>query len=479
MYQSDSIAYLEGSTSAVMFTKTSDVYAATTGTDKYYGTKTLMKEIVNSLGIAPWGEDNRFPQNIAAQLDYCGVPKPLLRFKAQAVWGGGLVWGKVTEIKDDGTEVFKIAQPGDYPDVDKFMSANRDMTRFYAEFTNDFVYYENCFPESVLSNDGKTIARWVHQESCDSRYKQMNPKNGQIEYVYLSKLWGYTRDQFPRFSRDSRAGMTTSGNSEPLRLGDYVTPVPAIDPYNSVESLRDIASGRFRNAILPVNYPSPNKPYYQLPSWDGARMAGWFEIAAKIPNMLKALYEKAFRIKYHIEIPEAYFEKKLGAEKWKSMTKDQRKAEKDDLLRAMDRFLSGDDNAWKTFVSYFDSDQRTGNEWNHIKIHVIEDKSSLDKELLTSSAANSEMCFAFQVDPTLFGAGVPGGAYKSGAGSGSDKREAWLIYLALQHMPRQLLLEPLYLTRDFNRWDPELRFRFRDTVLTTLNTGAGTDRKLS
>jgi len=69
-----------------------------------------------------------------------------------------------------------------------------------------------------------------------------------------------------------------------------------------VESLKKIAdklrsarkASDFKSAILPVNFPSVNKTYYQIPSWDGARLGGWVEIACKVPSLIKTLYNKAF-----------------------------------------------------------------------------------------------------------------------------------------------------------------------------------------
>ena len=47
--------------------------------------------------------------------------------------------------------------------------------------------------------------------------------------------------------------------------------------------------------------------------------------------------------------------------------------------------------------------------------------------------------FALGVDPSLIGAGIPGG--KLGAGSGSDKREAFTILSALKKHDRETTIE--------------------------------------
>ena len=56
------------------------------------------------------------------------------------------------------------------------------------------------------------------------------------------------------------------------------------------------------------------------------------------------------------------------------------------------------------------------------------------------------------------------------------------MYTAGLQLERNVLLEPLYLMKDFNRevggvaeWEEDIVFRFRDTVLTTLDKNTGTE----
>ncbi len=150
----------------------------------------------------------------------------------------------------------------------------------------------------------------------------------------------------------------------------------------------------------------------------------------------------------------------------------------------MDDFLTGSDNAFKTFVSFFEVSPIDKAEYARIKITPIEDNSTLDKELITASAADANILTAMEVNPTLFGAGsMASGKQQSG---GSDIREAFLVYTALLNLERNVFLEPLYLVRDYNRevgkvaiWEEDIVFRVRDIVLTTLDTGAGTTKNVS
>jgi len=483
------VAILEASGSAVYFSRAS----ADAGTFKpSTGTVAPVKKMQTALEVAFWGEDNRFPQNIEAQMAYCGIGKTALKRKSQELWGGGIIPGKIIDYKDGGsTEVFQPLNRQQYKPIYSFIEA-RSFYRFYLEFLQDWAWFGNCFPEMLLSQDAKTITGFVHQESCDSRYRQMN-EDGEINTVYLSKLWGAASGQFSKFDPTKRIHGLFENPSKLLELDNkFLKALDCIDMYDPVNSLKEIGIQQvekkdldgFKSAILPVNYPSVNKTYYQVPSWDGARLAGWVEIASKTPELIKLMYKKAYTIKHHIQVPESYMGKRVGDEKWDSMSADEQRRERTKVLREMDEFLTSSENAYKSFVSFFDVDPITKAEYGLVKINSIEDKVNLDREMLTQSAADLQILIAMQVHPTMMGAGTIGtGQQRSG---GSDIREASLIINAGLNLERQVLLEPLYLVRDYNRlvgsmseWEEDIVFRIQDTILTTLDTGKGTQKIVS
>ena len=424
-------------------------------------------------------KENCIPENIVKEVDSSGVAKRAIAFRSAALLGRGLRAGIVAGVDPKtGDEIIEPVELSKYPEVEDFMYENDNLTRFYTEFLLDLTGFRNCFPERILSKDGKKIKQWVHQESCDCRFKQMNEK-GVIDTVYLSKLWSATSDQFVKYKKSLTT--STSGKHNLNHIdGVYLKQLPALDMYDPVQSLRGLAGSKKRNFILPVNMPSFNKTYYQLAEWDGARYSGWLQIASKIPSMLMALYENAFNLLWHIEIPETYFAKKFGDEVWEGMDKEKRDAARMEVLQNMSKYLAGEDNTGKALITYFDIDRQTKQELGHVKITPLEKKVNVEKELMTSAVANSETLFAFGVDPTLMGASMPGGGlYSGGSGSGSDKREAWLIFDNLLYPERQIALEPLKLTQRYNGWDKKLRFYFASIVLTTLDKNTGTEKKLS
>ena len=478
------VGFMESSGSAVYFSKTAANTDSFAGNNK--GTAPAIKKAQNLLGVAYWGEDNRFPQNIEQQMAYCGVGKEALSWKARALFGAGIIPGIIKDyVVENGvtTEVFEPLKKAGNAEVYDFIN-QRNMFRFWLEYFLDWVWFGNCFPEMIFDKAGKKITHFVQQESCDSRFMQQN-EAGEIQSVLLSKIWGMGTDQFARFDPDKAILGVIKNLNTPYEVdGKYIKKVDCIDMYNALASAQDIAkklqtkpANALKSAILPVNYPSPNKTYYQVPAWDGARLGGWVEIACKIPAIIKLFLKKGTRLQYHIEVPETYFDKKFTREVWQGMSSEKQNDARRELLKSMDDFLTSDKATFATFVSFFDINPLDKSEWGRIKITQIENKYGVDKDLVTSSAADLQILAAMGVHPTLFGAGSIGGTQQRTGGS--DIREAFLIYNAQLNLERQVALEPLYLARDFNQWNPEIQFRIIDTKLTTLDQNKGTAKIIS
>ena len=80
-------------------------------------------------------------------------------------------------------------------------------------------------------------------------------------------------------------------------------------------------------------------------------------------------------------------------------------------------------------------------------------------------------------NPNVLGAGMPGGTYAGNQG-GSNIREAFLVNIAMAWLDRQNLLDPIEAMLEFNGVK-DIQLRFRNTILTTLDSGSGTTKNLA
>ena len=140
--------------------------------------------------------------------------------------------------------------------------------------------------------------------------------------------------------------------------------------------------------------------------------------------------------------------------------------------------LCGTDNADKPIFTFFEINPQNGRAEEQWIIKPLENKLSNEQNLVTSAAANSEIMFSIMVNPNVLGAGMPGGTYAGNQG-GSNIREAYLVNIANCWLDRQDLLDPLELFIRYNGAEEDIEWRFRNTVLTTLDTGSGTTKTLS
>lgn len=403
----------------------------------------LVVEAKDKVGeIAAWGPNNDYPQKLLKNLRLNGAGLSGLKVLTRTHYGSGFVLAKETFENNGKREVIpqSIKQ---YPEINAFWKLNQ-MPRFYKEIIKDLEYWSLGFPEYILSNDAKKINRVKRQQTANGRFSVMNEETGYIEYVHLSTKWGQ--------------GVNVDSK--------YVASIPLIDSYWSAEEVKEYCKkNKIRNFVRPVFYPLVDESYYPNSEWHAVHNNGWFDVANSIPKFKKAIFENQINIKYHIEVHEEYFERKYKDD-WAEFEAEKRNKIREDFVNQVDDALRDPTRAGGSIMSMSYKDN-SGNAVSGIKVTAIDDKYKEGSYLPEASAANSEILFALGVDPSLIGAGIPGG--KLGAGSGSDKRESFLILSALCKSNRETTLEIFDFIKEYNGWDDALIGGFEDTVLTTLD----------
>lgn len=395
--------------------------------------------------VALWGDDNQYPQKFLEALRLNGSGGAGLRLLKATHYGQG--FNLYTEEKTTTGQIEKqLINLVEYPEIKTFFQKNK-FERFWTESIADAETFYIAFPEFILSNDYSKITSVRRQPTAKIRFKVMNEKTGLIEEVGLCHNWQ----------------KTTAWDDE------YVAHIPVIDSYWSADQIKDYCKkNKIHKFVMPCFYPLMDETYYPKADWHAVFHNGWMEVANSIPKYKKHLFENQINIKYVVHISEEYFKRTYGDD-WLDFTPDKKKQIRTQLADAIDNHLAGNENAGKSIQSVTYKDIN-GNWVKGIEVEAVDNKIKDGAYLPEASAANSEIMFALGVDPSLLGAGIPGG--KMNTGSGSDKREAFSILTSLFRTKREIMLDIWRLIRDYNQWPSNLEGNFADIELTTLDVNA-------
>ena len=396
---------------------------------------------VGKYKIAPWGDSNDYPQVALAAINRSTVLGAALRFKIRVILSQGVYAYKITGFNQDASPIIEIVN-----DIETINVLNSKMVRDYLEAAaRDLVKFGTAFPLLVPNLDGSKFSSIYCRPAQYCRFEIMN--KGLISKVFIS-------GNFP--------------DSKEEDIASYF----CLNPENPNETL-DLLTLGTKQIKAPIIYPIRDlfagNSYYGLPEWEPARQSGWLDIAEQIPTFLKAMYNNQINIKFHIKIPYAYWERQFPENIYRD--RDQRKLLIEAEMDSIEATLSGSENAHKAIISQFQTNEKN-----------VEEKWEIDpvsqpwsqENLMTSAVANSEILFSLGINPAVFGAGMPGAGPYSSASGGSNIREAFLINVALSWLEQQRILDPLSAFLKFNGVAPEVRLGFQKTILTTLDTGAGT-----
>jgi hypothetical protein len=388
--------------------------------------------------IAPWGEDNLFPQAVIKDTERNTVLPSILERKSATMYGGGIVYGVVTGAEKSGAKIFE----GQYvQEVEDFLETS-NVARYAMEALLDINTFANAFPELILSKNRQKIVAVSTQEAPWCRYGL--PNRGVVEHVYINANW-------------DNGGSATD---------QYVTKVPVLDPYyDAVGSLKARTDG-FKY-IYPISIPSPDKALYQLASWNSVRRSGWLEVAAAIPEFKRMLFKNQLSVKYLVEIHSAYWEWKYGD--WDGLAIDEKRTLIESELKAFNDVMSGTNGAGKTVMTTTLLDKATGQQVSAFKVTAIDDKLKDGIYIEDSQEASSHIYTAVGYAPSLMGVS-PGKGMGEGAGGGSEPRVLFSNFISTAQFHMDLVLEVLNFIARYNGWQVNgrpIRFRFLPPLVMT------------
>ena len=401
--------------------------------------------------VVNWGKRrNDFPQMAAKVVGSTSVLNTGLKFLQQLTCGQGLYACRVTGYDAKGNEQL---EPVSNPEVERLLRS-RMVRRYMERCSRDYFKFGISPVELIPANDGQSIAGI---NPINALYARLTVPDamGAMKCI-VSGCWpdlpGSTEDDHPQVIDT---------------LSDY-----DIDLQFDIMHMK----GRLKKPFVCLVRDSwSNDEIYGEPIWLPAYVLGWVDIAQLVPQFLKKAYKNQITWKWHVQIPYSYWEKKFPRSEFKDI--EARKRAINTYMDQVEANLCGAENAEKPLFTNYAVNEANGKIEEEWKIQSLDNKYKGGDNLVTSAAANSEILFTLGVNPNVFGAGMPGGTYAGNQG-GSNIREAFLVNIANSWINRQNLLDPIYLLLRSRGWD-DVELRYRNTILTTLDTGAGTQRTLS
>lgn len=396
---------------------------------------------------ATWGDTNCFPDDAEKTIRSTSVLQTGLNYKARCCYGQGVVPVKVAGFDESNNEIFEPVQDRDVLNYLRGLS----FRNFHTAAFRDLIKFGNAFPLLVFNNAGDKIVR----------AQILNARHCRIS-VDKTKLLVFG---------DFKNSAPTEKETQVYEMLDETDPLYDLQwrrDTGKLKGLKAIAFPRIKNYFS-------NNDYYAAPDWQSAQESGWIDIAHKIPEFLNRAYENAMHLMWHVQIPHTYWEKQFPKSEYKNV--EQRKQLIQDFMDKFEKELTDTKNANKSLWTqyYIDESGRVNGDW---KITRLDSEIKADDRLSMSAAANSEILFSLMVNPSVLGAGMPGGPYSGNAGSGSDIREGLLVSMLLSHIEKQAVLDPVELMFEFNGIH-DIDLKYRNITLTTLDSGRNTQESLT
>lgn len=438
---SSSVIYLSGS-KAIVETLSSVETVNLTVDKKVKPIEIIAKSVKEPVNFVPWGKGNKLPMDLLASAFKNVTVSANLDFNSKMSYGDGLM--VVRKVKVDGKVTYEEVLDSEEPEIFKFLTEN-NYVRQIQEMANDYAVFYDSWMEFIFNSDNKKpkIVRLAHKEMCYSRVSEVNKKTGEIDYHGYSANW--------------------SVDSKPKDV--VITPV--LNRNTPILDMKAKMEKNVKSMMLSCSLPTPGRFYYNKPWWWSIFESGWYDFACAIPEFKRALLKNQIALRYHVKIKDNFF---TNLYKTEGITEEsKKKARKLQVLEDLDNFLAGEKNAGKAFISTFSYNAGSKeNEFNFI-IEPVKSEIAGGEYIADSEEASNIICYGMGVHPSIIGAS-PG---KNKSINGTEARELFIIKQALTKPIRDMLLLPLYITKNINGWNEDIHFVIPNIMLTTLDQGTG------
>jgi len=420
-----------------------------------HDTKTVFDEkridpmYVSDYRIAPWGVENNLPQKVMDLIEAAEIVGTNAQFNWKAAYGLGPRLVRV--IRDTATHKITDVHPVvDGEAHDWFV--NNNVPLLLMEILTDLTHFGNAFPVLIADKAARKFSGIRHREAIFSRWG-IDERKQITKHLYCGK-W----DEMP-----------TKDDIEE----SYV--IDELDAYN--DAFARLVLGRDDRMCFPIFLPCPGRPYYSYPSWWSIFRSGWYDNVVSIPGLKKAILKHNLGVKHIIYISESYISDKAAQMKIAADDIEGIKKLKQDLIKEISDYLTGEANAGKPITSIkkmVPSGNGTTIE-KYIEIETVKNDISGGEYLTDYETGANIISYAMEVHPSLIGA-TPG--KNSNSLSGSNIREIFIMKQSLSKPLTYLALQWWPLVRRINGWDSDIEIMMQDSLFTTLDQSKSGEVKI-
>lgn len=402
---------------------------------------------IGNAEIAGWfDKTNTHPADVRTKyLKKSSVLKSAIGYKRDLAVAQGIFGMQLEGIDSTGKEILKSAPSA----VNTFLSS-RPIRKMQQGGYYNLYAHGNAAIHIVLGRNAKEISIVESLDAPFFRYGRK--KQGALDLLYYTSKWGNS---------------LTEKDLQKFKVVDTRQPLEI-----QIEQAK-----KYKSFIYPLDFKTSGSIYYADEPWSTAMESGHLDITLKAAKFTESMFDNQMSIKYHVKIPYAYWEKIYPTANYP--TPEDLKNREDLITKRLDEIeeeLCSSTSARKTIFTHYTTseDGKINDAWI---IDVLDDKLTSQHYLPQTAASNAEVFTSMGVNPSVKGLSMAAGPYANQSG-GSNIREAFLVDSALAWGDRQEVIDPVNLMLGLMGY-PNISVRTKEMVLTTLDTGGGTSKKIS
>lgn len=393
-----------------------------------------------------WGSLNQFPSDWEAQIEQNDTITDAIEKEVDRITAGGVEYYYV-DIDEKGQKVMKF-----FYDEEIETLLTNPLTLFaFEQMIYDYIKFRMPMPQILFDfTKSKCVGIGAIPATHCRWSKQAN--DGFINFAYYNANW--------RLGRKSDSQDTIK--------------IPVIDPLiDTVDIIK--AEPKILKYIFRVPIAS-HRTYYPLSPSYTALTSLWLPITNKVAKYFDYALDNQMSAKYHIEIDEDWLAKKYG-DRWEKATAEEINAIFLEEMAHFNAMMHGLINSGKNLMTSKSINSVINKEYSAWKITELKGNVFEAGWISLLKEGVLHVVKAVGLDPSTHGGNSTSGM---GAGSGSDKREAFNITMATVNRHVEKILLPFYFAIKYNgKKAPNggpIKLRMITPSLQTLNQVTQADR---